>query len=112
MRPRKHLVFVAIVAATAAEGVGQAVEPDVTVRTSIDRTAIWVADRLTYTIELTCRRGIDVVADDLSRDKLKTEGLDIIGSETDSRSAPDVRTAARQGTRSSSQFVECCPAGR
>jgi len=95
MRPRKHLVFVAIVAATVAEGVAQAVEPDVTVRTSIDRTAIWVADRLTYTIELTCRRGIDVVADDLSRDKLKTEGLDIIGSETDRQSAPDGATIQR-----------------
>lgn len=109
MRPRKRestkprtawwfsclRVFVAIVAATAAEGVAQTVEPDVTVRTSIDRTAIWVADRLTYTIELTCRRGIDVVADDLFRDKLKTEGLEIIGSEMDSRSASDGATIYR-----------------
>jgi hypothetical protein len=75
--------------------VAGAAEPDVTVRTSIDRTAIWVADRLTYTVELACRRGIDVLADDLSRDKLKTEGLEVIGSETDRRSAPDGATIYR-----------------
>src|SRR5439155_15737785 len=32
---------------------------DVTVRTWLDRTAIWVADRVTYTIEITCKRGVD-----------------------------------------------------
>jgi len=88
-------VFVAIVAATVAQGVARAVEPDVTVRTSIDRTAIWVADRLTYTIELRCRRGIEVVADDLSRDKLKTEGLEIVSSESNRQSAADGATIHR-----------------
>jgi hypothetical protein len=64
----------------------------VTVRTSLDRTAIWVADRMTYTIELTCKRGVDVLADDLSRDTLKTEGLEVIDTNTDRRSAPDGAT--------------------
>ena len=97
MRRLSHLrVFLAIAAVAAADGAARAAdEADVTVRTSIDRTAMWVADRLTYTIELTCKRGIEVVADDLSRDKLKTEGLDIIGSETDSRSALDGATIYR-----------------
>jgi len=66
--------------------------PDVTVRTSLDRTAIFVADRVTYTIELTCKRGVDVLADDLSRDKLKTEGLDVIEGGTDRRSTADGAT--------------------
>jgi hypothetical protein len=66
--------------------------PDVTVRTSLDRTAIWVADRVTFTIELTCKRGVDVLADDLSRDKVKTEGLEVIDGTTDRRSAPDGAT--------------------
>jgi hypothetical protein len=67
-------------------------QTDVTVRTSLDRTAIWVADRVTYTIELICKRGVDVLADDLSRDKVKTEGLEVIDGTTDRRSAPDGAT--------------------
>jgi len=86
-------VFVAIAAAGAGLGVVRAAEPaDVTVRTSLDRTAIWVADRVTYTVEVTCKRGVDVLADDLSRDKLKTEGLDVIGGETARRAGPDNTT--------------------
>jgi len=69
--------------------------PDVTVRTSLDRTAMWVADRVTYTIEMTCKRGVDVLADDLSRDKLKTEGLDVIDGSTGRRSTADGGTVYR-----------------
>jgi hypothetical protein len=74
----------AIAGAVAARAAG----PDVRVRASLDRTAIWVADRVTYTIELTCANGVDVVADDLSRDKLKVDGLEVIASETDRQSGP------------------------
>lgn len=73
--------------AGAGSAAAQPPPPDVTVRTSLDRTAIWVADRVTYTIELTCRRGVDVLADDLSRDKLKTQGLEVIAADTARRSA-------------------------
>ena len=48
---------------------------------------MWVADRVTYTIEITCARGVDVLADDLSRDRLKTGGLDVIGGDMARRSA-------------------------
>jgi hypothetical protein len=86
-------VFVAIAAAAAGRGVVRAAEPaDVTVRTSLDRTAIWVADRVTYTVEVTCKRGVDVLGDDLSRDKLKTEGLEVIGGGTARRSGADNTT--------------------
>lgn len=78
--------------AGAGAAVAQALPADVTVRTSLDRTAMWVADRVTYTVEITCKRGVDVLADDLSRDKLKTEGLEVIGGDTDRRSAPDGAT--------------------
>lgn len=78
--------------ASASAPAAQSPQSDVTVRTSLDRTAVWVADRVTYTIEITCKRRVDVIADDLSRDKLKVEGLDIIGGDTDRRSAPDGTT--------------------
>jgi hypothetical protein len=77
--------FVALVNAAAAQTPAQ----DVTIRTSLDRTAIWVADRLTYTIEITCTRAVEILADDLSRDKLKLEGLEVIGGDTDRSSVGD-----------------------
>lgn len=66
-----------------------AASDDVSVRSRVDRTAIWVGDRVTFTIELTCARGTDILAGDLSRDKLRLEGLDIVGIDLGRRSGPD-----------------------
>jgi hypothetical protein len=63
----------------ASAGAGAA---DVSVRTFLDRTAVFVADPVVYTIEITCAPGVDVLDDDLSRDKLKVEGLEVTGTET------------------------------
>jgi hypothetical protein len=68
---------------------GRVSAQDVEVRSSVDRTAMWVADRVTYTIELTCKRGIDILTDDLSRDKVTLEGLDFLGSDMSRRPARD-----------------------
>jgi hypothetical protein len=94
MKARSRLgVLVAISAVSMGPDVVRAAEPaDVTVRTSLDRTAMWVADRVTYTVEIVCKRGVDVLADDLSRDKLKTEGLEVIDGETARRSGSDNTT--------------------
>ena len=72
-----------------------ATPPPVAVRTSLDRTAVWVGDPLTYTIEITCQRGVDVLDDDLSKDKLKLEGLDVTSVET-SRDAGLGETTVRR----------------
>ncbi len=55
---------------------------DVDVNAGVDRSAIWVADRVTYTVVLTCHRGVDILTDDLSRDKLKLEGLEMVGMDS------------------------------
>jgi hypothetical protein len=83
---------VLVIGSLAGAAAAQTPAPDVTVRTTLDRTAMWVADRVTYTIEMTCKRGVDVLADDLSRDKLKTEGLDVIDGSMDRRSTADGAT--------------------
>jgi len=67
-------------------------DQDVTVRTSLDRTAMFVGDRAAYTIEITCKRGVDVLADDVSRDKLKLGGLEVVGGDTSRRTAADDST--------------------
>jgi len=63
----------------------QTPQPDVTAHASVDRPAVFVGDRVIYTIELTCKRGVDIVADDVSRDKLRLDGLDVIDSRVDRR---------------------------
>jgi hypothetical protein len=52
------------------------------VRTSLDRTAVWIADRVTYRVDVVCPRGIDILEDDMSKDKLKLEGLELVSGET------------------------------
>ena len=65
---------------------------DVEVHTRLDKTAVWVADRITYAITITCRKGVDILADDLSKDKLRVEGFEIVGSGSDRAVDRDDRT--------------------
>src|SRR5919108_1005307 len=69
--------------------------PDVKVRTALDRTAVWVADRVTYEVTLTCARGVDILVDDLSRDKLRVDGLDVVGSDSERTTSRDDETTYR-----------------
>ena len=85
-------VVVSFVALAAAQSLAAAPPSDVDVRTSLDKTAIWVADRVTYAVTITCARGVDILADDLSRDKLHVEGLEILGSDSDRITGRDDRT--------------------
>jgi hypothetical protein len=68
---------------------------DVAVRTFVDRPAAFVGDRVTYTIEVTCKRGMDVLVDDLSRDRLALEGFDIVGSDVAREAGPGETTIYR-----------------
>jgi len=85
-------VVVSFVALAAAQSLAAAPPSDVDVRTSLDKTAIWVADRVTYAVTITYAKGVDILADDLSRDKLHVEGLEILGSDSDRTTGRDDRT--------------------
>lgn len=78
-----HLFVVALVLssalASAQEKTAEAPPaPPVTVRTSVSQTAIWVGDPLLYTVEIVCPQGTDILADDISRDRLRVTGLEIV----------------------------------
>jgi hypothetical protein len=62
---------------------GAEATPEVDVSTSVSQTALWPGDRVDFTVELTCAPNIGVLDDDLSQDKLKLEGLEAIGAETE-----------------------------
>lgn len=51
--------------------------PAVEIRTSISRTAVWVGDPVTYSIELRCAPQVDIVTEDLATERLQLEGLEV-----------------------------------
>lgn len=67
----------------------------VEVQALLDRTALWVGDRVTYTIKLKCQPGVDILADDLSPDKLKLDGFEVLGNDTDRNVGPGDTTTYR-----------------
>jgi hypothetical protein len=62
---------------------------DVEVKASVDRTAVWIGDRVTYTVDVLCKPGIDIIEDDLSKDHLKLEGLDVVSTEITQQDTAD-----------------------
>ena len=61
------------IAAPQAPAVSSAVE----VHTSVSQTAIWVGDRVAYSIELRCAPDVDIVTDDFAKERLHVDGLEI-----------------------------------
>jgi len=69
--------------------------PPVLASSSVDRTAIWVADRVTYSIHLVCAPNVDVLLDDLSKEKLRVNGLEIVSTDASATTDADGRTVHR-----------------
>jgi len=49
------------------------------VQTSITQTALWVGNVVTYTVNLVCRPGVNVLQEDLAADRLSLQGLQVVG---------------------------------
>ena len=95
MNRRVCLLSVLLLVPGAAFGA----EPTVRVRSSVDRTAVWVADRLTFTVDVQCDRGVDILLDDLAKEKLRVNGLEIISSDA------SATTDATEQTRHKLRYV-------
>ena len=87
-----HVLLFVLLAAQPA-GAQPAAAP--VVHASLDRTAVWVGDRIDYTVEIVCPKGVDILADDLAKEKLKTAGLDIVGLNASESTAGDDSTTHR-----------------
>ena len=72
-----------------------AAEPPVRATSMVDRTAVWVADRVTFTVDIVCDRGVDILLDDLAKEKLRVNGLDIIGTDSSATTDAAERTTHR-----------------
>lgn len=49
----------------------------VAVRSWVDRRAVWIADRFAFIVEVDCTHGTDILTEDLSRDRLQLDELDV-----------------------------------
>lgn len=87
--------LVSLAASVGAEVAASAAKPQI--RTAVNRTAVWVGDRFRFTIDIDCPRDVDVLDEDLSKDKLKLEGLDIVSSDSSRIDGPG-GTATRRFT--------------
>jgi hypothetical protein len=91
----KVLIFAltsGLAAASSLASQPPSVPSPVQVRTSLDRTAMWIGDRVTYTVELQSSSGVDVLLDDLAADRLQIEGGEAIRVDTeDGAGAGDIR---------------------
>ena len=90
---RQLLVVLTLVVMTIRPGL--AAEPAVRATSSVDRTAMWVADRLTFTVDVVCDRGVDILLDDLAKEKLRVNGLEIIAADSSVTSDAAERTSHR-----------------
>jgi hypothetical protein len=88
-------VVVVFVLLSLARVAGAAPVPQVQARSAVDRTAIWVADRLTYSIEIVCDRGIDILLDDVAKEKLRVNGLEVLSSDSSATTDASEKTTHR-----------------
>jgi hypothetical protein len=58
-----------------------------TVRSWPSQTALWVGDRVLFTVEIDCAPTADILSDDLAREKLRLEGLEVLDSNVERRPA-------------------------
>lgn len=65
--------------------------PPVDVRTSLSRTAVWVGEPTTYTVELRCGPQVDVLLDDLAGGRIRVDGGDLVSVEEDHEEGPGGR---------------------
>jgi hypothetical protein len=65
-----------------APAAGSETTSEISVRTWADRTALWVGDSVNYNVEIRCAPTVDLLADDLAKDKLPVEGLEVVDAST------------------------------
>jgi hypothetical protein len=67
----------------------------VAVRSSVDRSAVWIGDRFSFIVDVDCSHGTDILTDDLSRDRLQLQELDVLGVDETREDRGDGRTVYR-----------------
>jgi len=99
---RAVFVFLTLVALGAASPAAAQAPARVTpprAVSSVDRTAMWIGDRVAFTVDIVCPPGVDILLDDVAKEKLRVNGLDVLSSDT------SVTTDASEQTRHTLRYV-------
>lgn len=52
------------------------------VTSGVDRTAMWIADRVVFSVQIVCGPGVDILLDDVAKEKLRLNGLEVLSSDS------------------------------
>jgi hypothetical protein len=80
-------------AAASAQSAARVDPPRVV--SSVDRTAIWIADRVAFNVEIVCAPGVDILLDDVAKEKLRANGLEVLSSDASVTTDASERTTHR-----------------
>ena len=76
-----------LVCLLSAVPAGQADIVTIDVRRSVDRTAVWVGDKVRYTLEFSAPADLDVLAEDLTKERLPVKGAEVLDVQSSERQA-------------------------
>ena len=79
-----------LAAAQAAAAPAQLPPPHVSA--GVDRTAMWVGDRVVYSVDIVCGPGVDILLDDLAKEKLRLNGLEVVTTDSSATTDASDRT--------------------
>jgi hypothetical protein len=63
--------------------------PHVRIETALSRTAAWIGEPVVYTVELRCAPTYDVLLDDLSAERFRVDGGELVRADTEERRTSD-----------------------
>ena len=76
-----------LICLSSAAAAGQSDIVKIDVLRSVDRTAVWVGDTLRYTLEFSAPPDLDVLAEDLLKERLPVKGAEVLGVQSSERRA-------------------------
>lgn len=87
----RRVLILSVILGVSTPALSQSTPP-VQVRSGVDRTAVWVGDRVTFWVDLVCPPNVDVLLDDVSKEKLRTTGMEVVSSDVTSTTDETGRT--------------------
>ena len=95
MIPRVLVLALLVVTTAAAQSTQNKVGDAVHVTSTVSRTAIWVGDHVDFTVEFSLAPQVAVMPDDLVKEKLPLEGLEVVSTSSERRPADGGRVIER-----------------
>ena len=83
------ILLLAALLATTSLARAQSAAEKVTVRVFTERTAVWTGDRVQYTLEFMCPGALDVLPEDLAKERLPLRGAEVLTVDTAEESVPN-----------------------